>query len=316
MKQTMIIIMALMGFVAVQAQEPAVNITVTGTGTTTITASFEMNETCTHYAILADQSGNMEGWASGPGSPGLSALLLQWGLHCTQDTVYTWSGFQPGMEYEVFVVAMSDTDTADVAVVTCTTQVAGGDGTSIIEIELRDITQSSVRMITTPNDQTALHYNGLVTVEFYNEVGQDSVVKIITSTPYVLYEADDHVWMNLNSGTDYYALAVGQNALGEWGEVAMTSFRTLSELGLNDISAEEIFLYPNPATGATELQNISKGSLISLTDVSGRLLRTFVSTGTSQKIELSELENGLYFVRVLSPESKKSFVYKLIVDGR
>lgn len=316
MKQTMIIIMALMGFVAVQAQEPAVNITVTGTGTTTITASFEMNETCTHYAILADQSGNMEGRASGPGSPGLSALLLQWGLHCTQDTVYTWSGFQPGMEYEVFVVAMSDNDTAEVAVVTCTTQVAGGDGTSIIEIELRDITQSSVRMITTPNDQTALHYNGLVTVEFYNEVGQDSVVKIITSTPYVLYEADDHVWMNLNSGTDYYALAVGQNALGEWGEVAMTSFRTLSELGLNDVSEEEIFLYPNPAARTTELQNISKGSLISLTDVSGRLLRTFVSTGTSQKIELSELENGLYFVRVLSPESKKSFVYKLIVDGR
>lgn len=316
MKQTMIIIMALMGFVAVQAQEPAVNITVTGTGTTTITASFEMNETCTHYAILADQSGSMEGWASVPGSPGLSALLLQWGLHCTQDTVYTWSGFQPGMEYEVFVVAMSDTDTAEVAVVTCTTQVAGGDGTSIIEIELRDITQSSVRMISTPNDQTALHYNGLVTVEFYNEVGQDSVVKIITSTPYVLYEADDHVWMNLNSGTDYYALAVGQNALGEWGEVAMTSFRTLSELGLNDVSAEEIFLYPNPATGATELQNISKGSLISLTDVSGRLLRTFVSTGTNQKIELSGLESGLYFVRVLSPESKKSFVYKLIVNGR
>ena len=316
MKQTIIFFLALMGFVALQAQGPAVNVTVTGTTTTTITASFEMNEACTRYAILADVSGSMAGWASMPGSPGLSALLLQWGLHCTQDTVYTWSEMQPGMEHEIFVVAMSDTDTAEVAVVTCTTQAAGGDGQSTISIELRDITQSSVRMITTPNDQTALYYNGLVTAEFYDEVGQDSVMKIITSTPYILYDTDDHVWMDLESGKDYYALAMGQNALGQWGEVAMTPFRTTENLGLNDIAGREITLYPNPATDAVELQNMSKGSTISLTDASGRVLQTFVSGGTTQKMELSELESGLYFVRIFSPENKKSYVYKLIVNGR
>ncbi len=221
----------------------------------------------------------------------------------------------PNTEHEVFVVAWNNTDTAEAVITVCTTPNLGGEGASVITIELSEITATSVRMKTTPNDQTAVYYNGLVNADFYNEVGQDSAMAAILAAPYPLYETDNWVWENLESGTVFYALAQGQNANGEWGEVAATQFSTLDVAALNEIAEQSsLDMYPNPAKSETVLQNIEAGSLVEVIDVQSRILQSFRAASSEVRLDVGNLRSGVYFVRVTNTETGKSFVGKLIVN--
>ena len=313
MKKTIFFALALIGFFGLKAQSPAVEVSIDGTTAFTITAQFTMNETCTHYAICTAPTGEMGQWASNFGMT-MEQLVTAWGIDFQSDTAYTWTGMAPATDYEVFVVAMSATDTAEATVTIATTASLGGEGTSVITIELSEITTNSVRMITTPNDQTALYYNGLVTADLFNEVGADSCMSILKLSPYTLYDVDDWIWEDLESGSEFYALAQGQNINGEWGEIAVASFTTLDEAGLNSVAnVSNITLYPNPAACSTTLQNLEEGSLITLTDIQGRELQTFVANSTTANIDLSQTPCGVYFVKILLP-NEQTIIQKLIVN--
>ncbi len=314
MKRISILLLAIVACFYAQAQTPAVTTTIDNLTPMTITASFEMNESCTSYAILASPTGEMQNWAEGFQMT-MEDLVIAWGITYQTDTTYTWTAMTPNTEHEVFVVAWNETDTAEAVITLCTTPNLGGEGASVITIQLSEITATSVRMITTPNDQTAVYYNGLVKTDFYNEVGQDSAMSVIMANPYPLYETDDWVWLNLESETSFYALAQGQNANGEWGEVAATQFSTLGAAALNEIAEHSALdLYPNPAKSETVLQNIEAGSLVELIDVQSRILQSFRANASEVRLDLRNLNSGVYFVRVTDTETGKTFVGKLVVN--
>ena len=80
------------------------------------------------------------------------------------------------------------------------------------------------------------------------------------------------------------------------------AFEYQPPLSVTDISSERIVLYPNPGTSWVHLKNIEPNTLesVAVYSVNGRLLLT--STGPS--IEMSGLENGVYFVRVKTIDSE------------
>lgn len=312
MKKILALALTLVFGLNVFAQAPNVTTTIDNLTPTTITASFDMDENCTKYHILADVVGGMDQWVQMFGMP-LRDLVVAWSIGVESDTTYTWTDMAPNTDYIVYVVAVNATDTSEVLMTTCTTPQAGGEGASVVTIELSNITETSVIMTATPNDQTSRFLDGLVEKALLDEIGQDSLMTMLVAQPYWLYETDVWEWLDLTPGVEYYAFAIGQNAAEQWGEMTIVPFTTLVS-GLNEAENGGITLYPNPATNLVSLNNAEMGSVVELIDVQGRVLKSFVVNSTSQTIDLQGIESGLYVVKTITPNKEKTFVNKLIVN--
>ena len=312
MRKILALALALVFSAGAFAQTPGVTTTIDNLTPTTITASFEMDENCTKYHILADVVGGMDQWVQMFGMP-LRDLVISFSLGFEADTTYTWTDMVPNTDYIVYVVAVNETDTSEVLMTTCTTPQAGGEGASVVTIELSNIADSSVIMTATPNDQTARFLDGLVEKALFDEIGQDSLMTMLLAEPYWLYETDVWVWLDLEPGVEYYAFAIGQNAAEQWGEMTLIPFTTLVS-GLNEAENNGITLYPNPATNFVSLNNAEIGSLVELIDIQGRVLKSFVVNSTNQTIDLQGIQSGLYVVKTITPNKEKTFVNKLIVN--
>lgn len=312
MRKFLALALALVFSAGAFAQTPSITTTVGNLTPTTITASFEMNEFCTKYHILAAPTGEMEGWTGAFGMS-LRDLVISWSLGFEADTTYTWNDMTPNTEYVIYVVAVNATDTSDVLMTTCTTPQAGGEGASVITIELSNITENSVIMTATPNEQTAKFLDGLVEKAMFDEIGADSLITLLLAQPYWLYETDVWEWLDLTPETEYYAFGIGQNAAEQWGEMTLVPFTTLGEgVGLQDAEANGLTLYPNPATNLVSLQNAEIGSLVEVIDMQGRVLKALEVTSTNQTIGLEGMNSGLYVIKTTNGE--KTFINKLIVN--
>ena len=312
MKKILALALTLVFGVNVFAQAPNVTTTIDNLTPTTITASFDMDENCTKYHILADVVGGMDQWVQMFGMP-LRDLVISWSIGVESDTTYTWTDMTPNTDYIVYVVAVNATDTSEVLMTTCTTPQAGGEGASVVTIELSNLTETSVIMTATPNDQTSRFLDGIVEKALYDEIGQDSLMTMLLAQPYLLYETDVWEWLELTPGMEYYAFAIGQNAAEQWGEMTLVPFTTLVS-GLNEVENNQPTLFPNPATNSVSLNNAEIGSLVEIIDMQGRVLSSFVVKSTSQTIDLQGMESGLYLVKTISSDKEKTFVNKLIVN--
>src|SRR6218665_352959 len=93
---------------------------------------------------------------------------------------------------------------------------------------------------------------------------------------------------------------------------------TVSLTGIPEESAAtEIYVYPNPVKDELmiDFTKMNAGSyLLTIADVSGReIMNSKMEIGSSpalQKISLSEYGNGIYFIRVISPDNKSSKAFK------
>jgi len=75
-------------------------------------------------------------------------------------------------------------------------------------------------------------------------------------------------------------------------------------------------LYPNPSDGATQLQlpGISGKSVITLADVTGRILQQQVISGESCTIETTSLSDGMYVITVADLLTRRQTSKRLIVQ--
>ena len=314
MKKITAFIFGIVASLSLFAQGPSVTTTIEGLTPTTITASFAKNDECTKYHILASAAGEMDQWSVMFGTP-LRDLVISWSLGFEADTTYTWTKMVPNTEYVVYVVAVSASDTSDVMMTNCNTPLGGGEGESVMTVEVSNITETSVVLTATPNDQTTQFLDGIVERAFYEEVGQDSLMSILTEQPMWLYETDVWEWLDLDSGMEYYAFAIGQNALGVWGEMTLVPFKTLDDVGLNDVTEESnLVLYPNPAKEQVLLQGLTAGSLIEISDIQGKVVMQQEAAGMESRLDLSALTTGVYHIKIYDSQTKKSIVRRLIVN--
>jgi carbon monoxide dehydrogenase subunit G len=70
-------------------------------------------------------------------------------------------------------------------------------------------------------------------------------------------------------------------------------------VGLSDLSAKGISVYPNPVKNTLHIEMSNKqNATVRLTDVSGRVLLTVPATQNKMAIDMSSHENGLYFLHI------------------
>lgn len=309
MKKNLLLALSILFSVSLFAQNPEVSISISNVTETSISATFTPNATCARYDYVAMTDEEINTWLMLTGS--VDGLISMFGVHATGPDSHNWTGFAPGTTYKVMVRPFGADDTAyPYTYVEVTTLSSGGSGTAAISVSVSEITENSARVICTPNDQTALYYDGLVTVDFFNSVPLDTVKSIIMENPNNLqYSTDDWTWPGLISNTDYYAIAFGQNSEGVWGADSMVQFTTLGggsddSTGVQDIDVPVIVLYPMPCNGHFNIAGKDiAGSTAQLFAISGQLVGEYRLDSDNTSIS-TNLPSGNYVIRVLNAEGK------------
>lgn len=284
------------------AQQPEVTITVDQTTSTTITASFNKNDVCTSYYILADTEAGMSQWTTMFGVE-LEALVMQWGIQYTENASYTWIEMVPNTPYIVYVAALSDSDTV-LYTAQAPTVSGGGEGVSQLTIIVSDIGDTNARVVVTPDENTALFKDMIIEKAVADTLSADTLIAWLQASQYTYYETDDWVWTSLDPNTCYYAVAMGQNALEEWGELAQVEFCTTGggddPTGIEDrVHDANITVYPNPATDVVNVAGLAAGTQVFLHNTLGRVISLQYSDGTNCTFNVSELPNGVYFLSTI-----------------
>ena len=315
MKKLSLIILTLVLSLGLKAQNPSVAITINNTTPFEVNASFVKNADCQRYTILIGTEAEMQGFVAMFGVP-IETLVATWGITYSADSNYTWTEMTPNTEYNVYALAIGATDSV-LSQTTATTLPLGSTGISSISIDLSEITSTSVRMTCTPDTNTAVFYDGIVRKSFADSLGVDSTVALMVEAGsfYPQYTTDDWVWQDLESNTEFYAIAIGKNSLDEWGDTTIVSFATLDPLSLEEeVNIEDIVeVYPNPSKGEFSYKVNSDFDNLYIYDIKGTLVHKQSFMQRQDNVNVSNLNAGVYFVRFFK-KGQAGKTVKIIIE--
>jgi len=101
--------------------------------------------------------------------------------------------------------------------------------------------------------------------------------------------------------TFYAAFNAGNGANGNQGDQIFTSQTTVTETGVGlgeELLASKLSVYPNPATTFVNL-DLPRGSELRVVDMLGHQVFYNQSTNSKEQIDLTNLEQGIYFLQVI-----------------
>jgi len=88
-------------------------------------------------------------------------------------------------------------------------------------------------------------------------------------------------------------------------------------IGINELTAPDFKIYPNPTTGKFKLENMEKGKHpveLIISNVTGISLKRFILNAAESELvfDIADLPKGIYFVKLTT--NKKSITQKLILQ--
>ena len=294
-----------------EEQTPMVEITVTDVTTTTVNVSFTPAGECASYYILLDTEAAMEQWTMVFGVS-LEQLIEEWSIERQGPSTHLWNELIPNTEYTVFVLSKDiEGENIQIDRQKVTTEVLGGNGVSVIDLQVEVLTNTSVFVTATPNEETAEYHYILIEKSYADSIGVDSTMKIIHTDPYALYDIDRWEWIDLHENTEFYAIAQGKNAQGEWGEITKVEFVTTTE-GNIELVEDNFNIYPNPVNDRLYIETQTLTQTIEIYDVYGRQQELSAISGQQSVINVANLNSGVYFVKVVTENGEvvKRFVKK------
>ena len=295
-----------------EEQTPMVEITVTEVTTRSVNVTFTPAEECASYYILLDTEASMEQWATAFGVP-LEQLIEMWSIERTGASTNLWDELIPNTEYTIFVLSKDAAgEVIQLDKQNVTTEVLGGEGVSVIDLEVKVTSNTSVFVTATPNEETAEYHYILIEKSYADSIGADSTLMIVHTDPYSLYDIDEWEWIDLKANTEFYAIAQGKNAKGEWGEITKLEFITSME-GTIELVENGFNIYPNPVNDKLYIETEEEVEEVVVYDIFGR--RQVTETPSHQGgvvVDATELNSGVYIVKVVTEkgEAVQRFVKK------
>ncbi|NCA84511.1 MAG: T9SS type A sorting domain-containing protein [Clostridia bacterium] len=296
--------------------DPAVIINPLEITNATVQVSFMPNAACETYFALISTQAEMEMWSNWLGVT-IDSLVQMWGIEKTEAFTHLWTEQIPNTEYTIYARPLDANGVAfPLNTINVTTLTGGGNGLAEIQVAVTQITDSSARLIATPNAETAVFFDGLITKEYFDEIGQDSAVAVIKDNGYPQYDTDDWVWIDLFAATDYYAIAIGKNALDAWGPATIVEFTTLEPVGIADPvetqTANSISPMPNNGMFTFTTPGSQTGS-IRIFNTNGQIVFEQRVSGDQPVIDARHLSNGLYHLHFTSESKAITVSEKLII---
>jgi len=120
-------------------------------------------------------------------------------------------------------------------------------------------------------------------------------------------------------GNGHYSLTTDDNTViasgGEFGSSEITEIGIDDDLGVNDILAQNIVIFPNPAKELLNIKIIDGNEEFdySIVNILGQVVKRGYLNNDFNTVSISDLDTGLYFVMVQDNSTNKSFVEKLII---
>lgn len=220
---------------------PKVTGEIVNVAATTIKAKFAANADAKGYAICIFLKGKaqeqFEQFGAMMGLSNMGDMIKRWGVQCTGEYSYEWTGMQPDTDYEIFVQAWDTQDTyADMVVIPVKTSKLGGPGVAKVNIEVKEFTKNgdtyAQRVVYTPNAECSLHRDIIIEKKAFDkaDMGEEGVIKFLKEDreqdPYWnQYGVDDATW-NADPATTYYACSLAKNINDEWGPLQKVEFTT------------------------------------------------------------------------------------------
>lgn len=313
MKKTLLLLLTVLGFCSLYAV-PTVTITTSAVTTTAFSAHFVPNDDCDHYYYVAMTDDEITLWTSMLGVS-VDELVPMWGVLSVGVSDYTWTDMVPNTTYKILVVAYDAQSTVYPSTyVEVTTTASGGAGTSVVAVNVSDITSNSAYVVCTPNAETALFYDGLVTADYLQEVGIDSVCTVlIENLANPFYSEDAWTWSGLEANTAYYAIAFGQNADGEWGDTTLCPFTT-STVGVESYDNINVSVYPMPNSGTFTIAGTGlQGFTAQVYALNGQLLETIQLKSDQNSVQLNHAA-GNYLLKISDAKGQPCFGKVLIIQ--
>jgi len=249
MKHLLFTLVALLTSLCINAQL-TVDYTIDEVGTDFITATFTPGADAAGYAICLFEAGTAEQQFAtfGPwmGFQTMADMIKAWGITKTEAYQYTWTGQNPGTDYEIYVQCWdADGMDADMIIIPVTTANMGGSGEAVMTIEIGEFGGNEeygfYQFVTyIPNENVALHRDIIIEKTAYEseEWGEENMTNYLKQdNPYDpywnQYGIDEAQW-NADPDTWYIAFSIGKNADGEWGPLASLEFKTPGKTAINE----------------------------------------------------------------------------------
>ena len=288
-----------------------IDITVGEVTYTTVAATFTPVGECASYIILLSTEAELQQWMTLMGAS-LEQLVESWGGKKTGTAKSSWDKLVPNTEYTLYALSKdAEGNTIQLDTKKVSTAVLGGEGVSVIDLNVEVKTTTSVFVTATPNEETAEYHYILIEKLYADSIGVDSTMSIIYADPYALYEIDEWEWIDLRPETEYFAIAQGKNVNGEWGEITKVEFVTTTE-GNIELVEDNFNIYPNPVNDRLYIETQTLTQTIEIYDVYGRQQELSAISGQQSVINVANLNSGVYFVKVVTENGEvvKRFVKK------
>ena len=285
--------------------DPVVDVKIDETTYTTITATFTPSEECASYHLMISTEAEMAQWAGAFGMD-IESLVVSWGLAKNTAYTHTWKDQVPNTEYTIYVLPKdAEGNALPMEKTKVSTEILGGEGVSVIDLEVEVLSNTSVFVTATPNEETSEYHYILIEKAYADSIGIDSTMQIIYEDPYALYDIDEWEWIDLTAKTEYYAIAQGKNVNGEWGEITKVEFVTSLE-DVIEFVENNFKIYPNPATSHINIKSEMTGKgEVGIYDMTGRLVKNVcVSDLSNATINLSDIEKGIYLININGKKEK------------
>lgn len=131
------------------------------------------------------------------------------------------------------------------------------------------------------NDLTNQWQEFVAPLEILQAYAPDSAVLVVTSSGVGVFSDGD----------------IGTLTAGSYIKVDAFSLYTENQTSINNEIASSIVLYPNPASDIVNVVN-AKGNSITITNISGAVVKYIESASENESIDVSNLSAGTYVVKV------------------
>ena len=180
--------------------------------TYSISASFTQNADCAkYYVLIAEATETVD-----------AAYVEENGEEQTVETIILWEELLPNTNYTIYALPI-DIEGNEGALNSLVVKTKVEAGVSEVELEIEKLSETSVTLTATPNENTVLYHYIVMTKAEADAMGEDAVMQKLNENEDYL-TAVDVTTMTVESNVAYYVIAQGKNADDKWGEVTSLEF--------------------------------------------------------------------------------------------
>ena len=284
---------------------PQVEIEIGEVTATTIEATFTPNADCASYYYLLATESEMTMWQQMMGVT-LEQLIQQWGVQTIEAETHTWVRQVPNTEFNIYALPFDiDGNMYETNIEPVATLQLGGEGEALVEIVIELQEDYSIKTITSPNSESAEFHIGLITKEYFDEIGQEEAVEFFKNDGYPLYTEEEFIWTDVEPNIYYYAIGIAKNINEEWGEPTIIEF--FNSITTVDETNTGIALYPNPANEQVTI-SLEGMNHVTIFNTLGQMIQEVEVKGNVLNLNTSAYEEGIYIARINNEKAVRFIV--------